>query len=268
MKFGTAIHNTKCILVYVHSDVWGPAKTSSIVGRHYFVTFVDDFSMRVWVFTMKNKDDVLRIFLKEKAQVENQTGSKIKVLQTNKGGEYKSDSFLKVCQDGGIIRHFTIRKTPQQNGVSERMNKTLVEKVCCMLSNVELGRKFWVEAVKYAQHLVNRFPSFAIDGKTPLEVWSGKPASDYDSFHVISYIAYYHVIESKLDPQAKRALFMAFNPGVKGYRLWCLEAKNTIINRDVTFDEFVMLKKVNPEGVDNTPQQVECAPKQVECAPK
>nr|CDN96898.1 putative Ty-1 copia retrotransposon [Phaseolus vulgaris] len=267
VKFGTAIHNTKGILDYVHSDVWGPAKTPSIGGRHYFVTFVDDFSRRVWVFTMKNKNDVLEIFLKWKAEVENHTGRKIKVLQTDNGGEYKSDPFLNVCQDCGIVRHFTVRKTPQQNGVSERMNKTLVEKVCCMLSNAELGREFWAEAVTYAQHLVNRLPSSAIDGKTPLEVWSGKPATDYDSLHVFGSIAYYHVIESKLDPRAKKALFMGFSPGVKGYRLWCLEKKKTIISRDVTFDESVMLKKVNPEGTDSTPQQVECVRKQVEFEP-
>ena len=97
----------------------------------------------------------------------------------------------------------------------------------------------------YAQHLVNRLSSSAIDGKTPLEVWSGKPATDYDSLHVFGSIAYYHVIESKLDPRAKKALFMGFSPGVKGYRLWCLE-KKTIISRDVTFDESSMLKKVNP----------------------
>ena len=88
-----------------------------------------------------------------------------------------------------------------QNRVSERMNKTLVEKVCCMLFNDELGREFWAEAVTYAQHLVNRLPSSIIDGKTPLEVWSKKPATDYDSLHVFGSIAYYHVIESKFDPR-------------------------------------------------------------------
>ena len=150
MTFGTAIHDTKGILDYVHSDVWGPAKTPSLGGRHYFVTFVDDFSRRVWVFTMKKKDEVLGVFLRWKAQVENQTGRKIKVLRTDNSGEYKNDPFLKVCQKSGIVRHFTVRKTPQQNGVSERMNKTLVEEVRCMLSNVGLGRQFWAEAVTYA----------------------------------------------------------------------------------------------------------------------
>ncbi|KAG9450058.1 hypothetical protein H6P81_010023 [Aristolochia fimbriata] len=144
------------------------------------------------------------------------------------------------------------------------MNKTLVEKVRCMLSNAGLGRKFWAKAVTYAQHLVNCLPSSAIGGKTPSEVWSEKPATDYDSLRVFGSIAYYHVNESKLDPRAKNTLFMGFNAGVKGYRLWCLEAKKTIISRDVTFDQSAMLNNVNPEEADSTPQQVECMTKQVE----
>ena len=97
VKFGTGIHNTKNILDYVHSDVWGPTKTASFGGKHYFVTFVDDFSRRVWVFTMKNKNDVLEIFLNWKNTVEAQTGRKIKHLRTDNGGEYLSDPFKKVC---------------------------------------------------------------------------------------------------------------------------------------------------------------------------
>ncbi|KAG6389166.1 hypothetical protein SASPL_150625 [Salvia splendens] len=118
VKFGTAIHNTKGILDYVHSDV------------------------RVWVYTMKSKIEVLGIFLKWKAQVEYQMGRKIKVLRSDNGGEYKSDHFQDVCQECGIVRNFTVRNTPQQNGVSEHMNRTLVEKVRCMLSNAGLDRKF------------------------------------------------------------------------------------------------------------------------------
>ena len=260
VKFGTAIHDTKGILDYVHSDVWGPSKTASLGGKHYFVTFVDDFSRRVWVYTMKTKDEVLKVFLTWKKMIETQTGRKIKRLRTDNGGEYKSDPFLKVCEDEGIIRHFTIREIPQQNGVAERMNRTLVEKIRCMLSNAGLGKQFWGEAVTYARHLVNRLPSTALDGKTPLEKWSGKPATDYDSLHVFGSTAYYHVKESKLDPRAKKALFMGITSGVKGYRLWCLETKKIIHSRDVTFDESTMLKNVTTESeklVDETPKQVE-----------
>nr|GEV19068.1 retrovirus-related Pol polyprotein from transposon TNT 1-94 [Tanacetum cinerariifolium] len=75
-------------------------------------------------------------------------------------------------------------RNSEANGVAERMNRTLLEKVWCMLSNAGLGKEFWVEAVTYACHLVNRLPSTAIDGKTPCEKWYGKPATDYDSLHL------------------------------------------------------------------------------------
>ena len=253
------------ILNYVHSDVWGPSKMASLGGKHYYVTFVDDFSRRVCVYNMKTNDEVLDIFLTWKKMVENQTGRKIKCIRTDNGGEYRSDPFMKICADEGILRHFSVRNTPQQNGVAERMNRTLLEKVRCMLSNAGLGKQFWAEAVTYACHLINRLPSTAIGGKTPLEKWSGKPATDYETLHVFGCTAYYHVKESKLDPRARKALFMGITSGVKGYRLWCPETKKIIFSRDVTFDESTMLKKVtNGQQTDGNLQQVEGTPKQVE----
>ncbi|KAE8692759.1 hypothetical protein F3Y22_tig00110831pilonHSYRG00699 [Hibiscus syriacus] len=184
VKFGTTIHDTKGILDYVHSDIWGPSKTISLGGTHYYVTFVDDFSWRVWVYTMKTKDEVLGFFLKWKKMMETQTGRKIKRLRTDNGGEYKNDPFLKVCEEEGIVRHFTVR-----------------------------GKEFWAEALVYAFHLVNRLPSTAIGGKTPLEKWFGEPATDYDYLHVFGSTAYYHVKESKLDLRAKKAIFMGITFG-------------------------------------------------------
>ncbi|KAH9679095.1 hypothetical protein KPL71_025975 [Citrus sinensis] len=136
------------------------------------------------------------------------TGRKDKRLRSDNGGEYKNDPFLQICQDEGIMRHFTVRDTPQQNGVAERMNQTILEKVRCMLSNAGLGKEFWAEAVVYAFHLINRLPSTAIESRTTMEMWTGKPATDYNSLHVFGSTAYYHVKESKLDPRAKKALFM------------------------------------------------------------
>ncbi|CAL2233267.1 unnamed protein product [Prunus armeniaca] len=129
VKFGITIHHTKDILDYVYTNIWGPSKNASWGGSHYFVTFVDDFSRRIWVYTMKHKDEVLKIFLKWKMMIEMQSGRKIKTLRSDNDGEYKFDPFMKVCQDEGIVRHFTVRETPQQNGVAERMNRTLLEKV-------------------------------------------------------------------------------------------------------------------------------------------
>ena len=266
VKFGTAIHNTEGILDYIHTDIWGPAKTTSLGGKHYFVTFVDDFSRRVWVYTLKSKDEVFETFLVWKKMVENQTGRKIKVLRFDNGTEYINDQFSYFCNKEGISRHFTVRDTPQQNGVAERMNRTLLEKVRCMLSNAGLDKQFWAEAVMYASHLIYRLPSAALNGKTPLVVWSGKPINDYDTLHVFGSTTYYHVKESKLDPRAKKALFMGVTLGVKGYRLWCLSSKKIISSRDVTFDESAMLKKVTTDGkvLEKTFQQPEGRLPQVE----
>ena len=112
-----------------------------------------------------------------------------------------------------------------------------------MLSYAGLDKEFWAEAVSYAGHLINRLPTAANEGKTPMEVWSGKPATDYHYLHIFWCPAYFHVRESKLDTRAKKAVFLGFNDGVKGFRLWCPDVKKVVVSRDVTFDEAVMVNQ-------------------------
>ena len=142
------------------------------------------------------------------------------------------------------MRHYTVKGIVQQNRVAERMNITFLKMARIMLSNVNLSKEFWAEAVSYACQIINRLPAAANEGKTPLQVWSGSPATDYDFFHIFGCHAYYHVQESKLDPRAKKAIFMGFSLGVKGYRLWCTETKKTIQSRDVTFNDFEFVKPI------------------------
>ncbi|KAG8485491.1 hypothetical protein CXB51_021304 [Gossypium anomalum] len=99
---------------------------------------------------------------------------------TDNGLEFCSDEFNRLCKSEGIVRHLTVRHTPQQNGVAERMNRTIMEKVRCMLSNANLPKSFWAEAASTACFLINRSPSVAIEKKTPQEVWSGNPANYSD----------------------------------------------------------------------------------------
>ncbi|GFS40862.1 hypothetical protein Acr_00g0070940 [Actinidia rufa] len=122
------------------------------------------------------------------------------------------------------------------------MNHTLVMKVRCMLSHAGLSNAFWIETVIYASHIVNRLPIAGIDGKTPIEAWSGKLVTDYDWLHIFGCSVYFHVTESKLDPRAKKAIFLSFSSGTKAYRLWCPELKKVILSKNVTFDESRMLQ--------------------------
>ncbi|BBG99479.1 hypothetical protein Prudu_009189 [Prunus dulcis] len=127
------------------------------------------------------------------------------------------------------------------------MNRTLLEKVRCILSNAGIGKAFWAEAITYASQLIDWLPIAANEGKMPMEVWSGKPCTDYKYLHIFGCLAYYHVRESKLDPRAKKTLFMGFSTSVKGYRLWCSDEKKFVVSRDVTFDEADMVNQKKHE---------------------
>ncbi|MCQ7691360.1 DDE-type integrase/transposase/recombinase, partial [Salmonella enterica] len=236
------VHKTKGTLDYIHSDLWGPAHVQSKGGARYMLTFIDDYSRKVWVYFLKHKNDVFLTFKQWKALIEKQTGKQIKRLRTDNGMEFCEGDFDEFCKNEGIVRHRTVRMTPQQNGVAERMNRTLLERARCMISNAGLTKDFWVEAINMACYVGNCAPSAALNFKTPEEVWSGTP-TDYSDLKIFGCPAYMHVNEGKLEPRAKKCIFLGYASGVKGYRLWCSDPKSPkfVISRDVTFDELSML---------------------------
>lgn len=146
-------------LELVHLDVFGPVEVSSLGGSNFFVTFFDDCTRKVWIYMMANKSEVFFKFKVFKALVENQRGHKIKCLKTDNGGEFCSLEFDNFCVDNGICRVKVVPYTPQENGAAERLNRTIMEKARCMLSNAGLGKEFWAEACNTAIYLINQSPS-------------------------------------------------------------------------------------------------------------
>ena len=166
------------------------------------LTIIYDFSHKVWVFFLKQKSDVFSTFKDWKTMIEKQEGRQVKCLRTDNGLSFCSDKFNTLCKKEGIVRHRTVRHTPQQNGVVERMNRTLMEKVICMISNAQLPKYFWTEAVSTICSLINRSPSVIIEKKTPQEVWSGSPAT-YSDLKIFECPTYAHVDNGKLEPRSK-----------------------------------------------------------------
>ncbi|MCO5557878.1 hypothetical protein L7F22_011450 [Adiantum nelumboides] len=121
-RFSKSTYRARQPLELIHSDVWGPSQTTSMGGAHYFLTFVDDMSRKVWVYFLKNKYEVFSYFKQFKAMVEKECGRFIKTLRSNQGGEFKSKEFEELCWNQGIRRQYTCAYTPQQNGVAERKN--------------------------------------------------------------------------------------------------------------------------------------------------
>ncbi|KAH9722805.1 hypothetical protein KPL70_006847 [Citrus sinensis] len=218
-------------------------------GARYFITFIDDYSRKVWIYVLRQKSEALEKFKEWLTLVENHTGKKIKRLRTDNGLEYCSNEFDEFCKSKGIARHKTVRHTPQQNGLVERMNRTLLEKVRCMLLNANLSKHFWAEVVTRAAYLVNRSPSSALNFRTPQEAWSGKPP-DLINLRIFGCIAYAHVSQGKLELRAVKRYFIGNLEGTKGYKIWCIDGKpsRTLIRRDVVFDkDSMLLSKVETE---------------------
>ena len=125
----------------IHTDVCS-MKDKSIGSALYFVTFIDDHSRKVWAFFLKSKDQVLDVFKEFHAKVERETGKKLKSVKADNGGEYRGP-FEKYCKVHGIRLEKTPSKISQHNGVAERMNRTIEERVRCMLSHAKLPKLFW-----------------------------------------------------------------------------------------------------------------------------
>nr|GEU54557.1 Gag-Pol polyprotein [Tanacetum cinerariifolium] len=141
LKFKTSNSKSVYVLELVHSDVW-QAPVLSLVGAKYFVSFIDDYSRRCWVYPIKKKYDVFKVFKVYKAWVKLDSGKKIKCLRTDNESEYTGDEFDTFCRQEGIKRQFTTAYTPQHNGVAERMNRTLLEIARAMLETTSLGKSF------------------------------------------------------------------------------------------------------------------------------
>ncbi|GLU00818.1 hypothetical protein SLE2022_181580 [Rubroshorea leprosula] len=223
----------------IHADVCGPMNTLSLNKSRYFIVFVDDFSRLTWVYFAKEKSDAFPIFKKFKALVEKQSGCSIKVLRTDQGGEFVSAEFNKFCDDFGIKRQLTASYTPQQNGVAERKNRSLVEMAKSMLKAKGLPNSFWAEAIHTAAYIQNRSPTAALHHQTPFEAWHGwKPKVTH--FKVFGCLAYVHVPSqkrTKFEENSVKCIFLGYSDETKGYRFYNPITKKLLISRDVIFDE-------------------------------
>ncbi|GJS12355.1 putative RNA-directed DNA polymerase [Tanacetum coccineum] len=194
-------------LELVHTDVYGPTSVASIGGSRYYVTFIDDSSRKVWVYFLKNKSEVFNTFKKWKAAVENETNLRVKCLKSDNGGEYSSRDFIEYCAENGIRMLKTVPETPQQNGVAERMNRTLNERAKSMRLHARLPKMFWEDSVTTAAYLIN----------------CGHSVKD--------------VARDKLDAKSVKCTFIGNGSDKMGYRFWDSKIHKVVRSRDVTFNE-------------------------------
>nr|GEX30777.1 hypothetical protein [Tanacetum cinerariifolium] len=171
--FNNNVERATDLLGLIHKDVCGPLRHVSKKGASYFLTFTDDFSRYGYVYLLKLQHEVFENFKVFNSKVELQLGKMIKALRFDRGGEYLSQEFKDYLSKNGIVQHLTSPYTPQQNGVSERRNRTLLDMVRSIFNLTTPPLSFWDYALEYAIRILNMVPTKKVH-KTPYEIWHGK----------------------------------------------------------------------------------------------
>ncbi|KAI9166016.1 hypothetical protein LWI28_024708 [Acer negundo] len=226
-------------LELVHTDVCGPSTPVSNGQNQYFLTFIDDYSRKTWVYFLKRKSEVFGYFKEFKTLVEKQSGYHIKALRSDQGGEYTAGAFQEFLKQQGIRHQFTPAYTPQLNDVAERKNRTILNMARSMLKDKNMPKSFWAEAVLCAVYLQNRCPTKSLNTKTPHEAWSThKPSvSHLRVFGSIAYIKIPKARRTKLEDKGEKCILVGYGDRTMGYRLYNPTTKKVIFNRDVIFEE-------------------------------
>lgn len=167
-------------LELVHGDLVGPMQTPSYGGNLYFFLLTNDFSRHSWVYFLQYKSEALQKFKVFKLAVEKQYSTPVKAFRSDRGGEFTSGAFRAFCEETGIKHQLTAPRTPQQNGVAERRNRTVTEMARTMLKDACLPTELWADAVATAVHVINRSPTVALEKLTPYEALTHrKPKVDH-----------------------------------------------------------------------------------------
>lgn len=235
LPFKDNIRRTRRIGELIHTDICGPITPETTDGHKYFQVIIDDYSHFTMVYLLKRKSEAEENVISYIKQIKADLNVKTARIRMDNGGEFSSTYFKKFCRSKGIKMEYTMAYTPQQNGKSERMNRTLVEKVRIKFIETNLPKFLWGEAIRSSAYELNRSPTSCLKGKTPAEVWFGK--NDLSRLRVFGSKAWVVNLKrtNKLQPRAKATRFVGYVRG--GYRLWNPEENNIIESRDVIFDE-------------------------------
>ena len=228
----TTVYNSvgDCIV----SDLVGPFQTPSVGGARYYVLFKDVFSKFKTVYFLKHKSETTDCFLQYSKSVFNVTGHRVKLLRCDGGTEFINHSLQTALTDLGIQLETSAAYTPEQNGIAERDHRSTVESARSQLHARGVPLKLWAEAVNYAVYVLNRTLSQS-KSTTPFERWYGAPP-DVSNLRIFGSVAYFFIpdaLRQKLDPKAKRGVYVGESEEQKASRIFDDSTGRTHVTRHV-----------------------------------
>ena len=224
----------------VHTDVWGPCRTTSTLGFQYFVTFIDDYSRCTWLFLMKNRAKLYSFFHKFYDEILTQFNIFIRVLCSNNAREYFSAPFISFMSQYGIFHQSSCAHTPQQNGVAERKNRHLIEIARIFLLHYHVPFNFWGDVVLIACYLINCMPSSVLHDQIPYSLFFPNQPLYFLPPRVFGCTCFVHILtpgQDKLSAKATKCIFLGYSQLQKGYLCYSPQTNQCFLSADVTFFE-------------------------------
>ncbi|GJS19006.1 putative ribonuclease H-like domain-containing protein [Tanacetum coccineum] len=229
----------------LHMDLFGPTSVSSLNHKWYCLVVTDDFSRFTWTFFLKSKDETSRILRNFITEIENLKDLKVKIIRCDNRDEFKNREMDKLCTKKGIKREFSNARTPQQNGVAERRNRTLIEAARTMLDDAKLPITFWIEAVSTACYVQNRVLVNKSQNKTPYELFNGRSLAigflRPFGCHVMILTTLDHL--GKFDAKGDKGYFVGYSLSSKAFRVFNKRTKKVEENLHADFLENKPLEK-------------------------
>ena len=222
----------------LHSDLCGPFKETGYDGSRYILSLVDDCLRVKKVFTLEQKSEAAGKIIAFIRAAKRRWNWEVAAFRTDRGGELLNAELGKFFEQEGIKHEYTPAYTPQLNGVAERFNRTLLDRVRCLFLTCNVSKAFWPEAVKHSCVVLNRTPHSRLGGKSPLELMTGREPS-YSMLRVFGCQAFVNRLPKpdKLDARAYLAVYLGYDPDQHCHRVWDQERDCVALSRDVTFDE-------------------------------
>ncbi|GJU14250.1 putative ribonuclease H-like domain-containing protein [Tanacetum coccineum] len=253
-------------LFMLHMDLFGPTFVSSLMHKKYCLVVTDDYSRFTWVFFLTTKDEtseILKNFIKE---IENLVDLKVKIIRSDNGTEFKNKVMDDFCREKGIKREYSVARTPQQNGVAERRNRTLIEAARTMLADFKLPTTFWAEAVSTACYVQNRVLVVKPHNKTPYELFRGfKPALSFMR-PFGCHVTILNTLDSlgKFDGKSDEGFFVGYSLSSKAFRVYNTRTRRVEENLHIGFlENKPMIERNGPKwlfDIDSLTQSMNYVP--------
>jgi len=204
-------------------------------GKSYYVSFTDDYMRWSTIYCISKKSQVFEKYKEFEAWLKTQHRKSIKLLQSDRGGEYMLDEFTKHLKNNGTLQSLTVHDTPEENGLAERLNRTLLEHVHAMLLQAQLPKNLWPETIHHAVWLKNRTSTRALNETTPYEMLHGlKPdLTDLPEWGANFFVM--KTLGNKLDAKATSGRWLGYSGSSKGHHIYGAN-KGIMVERNVMFD--------------------------------